>query len=144
MRRYANLELFDDNGEYIPNPYTDLTHCTVTEHYTWQDDIMKITQSIITKMDNARMSEICNHLELDCSELREWIDQKNKNVKTNADRIRAMSDEELAKIIGKNIDCKICRNMANTDGLCPASIINGELDCSGVWLDWLKKEVEDG
>lgn len=66
-----------------------------------------------------------------------------QQIKTNGDKMRAMSDEELAKIIGENIDCKICKNMANTDGLCPSSIINGELDCYSVWLKWLKKEVKE-
>lgn len=61
---------------------------------------------------------------------------------TNGDKMRAMSDEDLAKIIADNIDCAICKKMANTDGLCPASIIDGELDCYGVWLKWLKTEVE--
>ena len=68
-----------------------------------------------------------------------------QQTKTNGDKMRAMSDEELAKIIGENIDCKICKKMANNNGLCPGSIINipGELDCYDVWLKWLKKEVEE-
>lgn len=124
-------------SEYIPNPYTDLTHCTVTEHYTWQDDIMKITQSIITKMDNARMSEVCNHMDLDCSELREWIEQKNKKVKTNADRIRAMSDDELSYLIIDNVDCN-SRCKAWKEG-CEYS----DSTCRQAWLDWLKEEVKE-
>lgn len=74
--------------------------------------------------------------------IRAFLAARTHKPQTNADRFRAMSDEELAKIIGKNIDCKICKNMANTDGLCPGSIINGEPGCYDVWLKWLKKEVE--
>ena len=45
---------------------------------------------------------------------------------TNADRIRAMSDEELAEFICDQI---IDRNI----GIPPET-----------WLDWLKQEVDDG
>lgn len=43
----------------------------------------------------------------------------HRPIKTNADRIRAMSDEELAVFLG---------NSFSPDGRC--------------WLDWLKSEVE--
>lgn len=55
---------------------------------------------------------------------------------TNADRIRAMSDEELANMLVQN-RCKHCTNE------------NGAKRCFTMWckdgiLEWLKKEVEDG
>lgn len=56
-------------------------------------------------------------------------DCKYYQVATNADRIRAMSDEELAKKI--------------------SGIESFALTCGGgwppeKWLDWLKQEVEEG
>ena len=49
--------------------------------------------------------------------------------KTNADRIRAMTDEELAKII----------NGGCTPG---GAKCNGR--CGTCWLEWLRSTVEDG
>lgn len=52
---------------------------------------------------------------------------------TNADRIRAMSDEELAVFLGDDDRCcppkhPNCKNYIN--------------DCSGCFLEWLKQPVE--
>ena len=60
---------------------------------------------------------------------------------TNADRIRAMTDEELAELIENTIDCGICKDMANCD-VCPVSTDN-ERDCHKYWLDWLKQEAKN-
>jgi hypothetical protein len=46
-----------------------------------------------------------------------------KPKRTNADRIRAMTDEELAEWLAKN---------------------DPECDPPEWWLDWLKQKVEDG
>ena len=55
------------------------------------------------------------------------------NQKTNADRIRAMSDEELAELVGKYVYC----------GLCPLQhrCVAGE--CSKVVMEWLKQPAEE-
>ena len=50
---------------------------------------------------------------------------------TNADRIRAMSDEELAKIIEHELGCPVtgdCEKMSK--------------DCKACWLDWLQQQAE--
>lgn len=54
---------------------------------------------------------------------------------TNADRIRAMSDEELAEFIGNFPMETICPNNCHEDP---------ERDCAVCVLDWLKQEVTDG
>ena len=52
---------------------------------------------------------------------------------TNADRIRAMTDEELAKYMGD----------VQTWGGCPNhGARNCTENCADCWLDWLKQEVE--
>ena len=56
---------------------------------------------------------------------------------TNADRIRSMTNEELAVLIGDNIDCSICKCEAKSE-ICTAE--GGH--CYNHWLDWLKKEAE--
>lgn len=53
---------------------------------------------------------------------------------TNADRIRAMTDEELAAFHVENPNCPPPR----THGTCE------ELNCFGCWFDWLREEVKDG
>lgn len=54
---------------------------------------------------------------------------------TNADRIRAMTDEELAEFLQKNRGgCK---------ALTTKSYVCDNTDCKACWLDWLKQEVEE-
>lgn len=50
---------------------------------------------------------------------------------TNADKIRAMTDEELAMIL--NPTCPPIK--------CPEHPFEELLDCYNCWLDWLKQEV---
>lgn len=58
--------------------------------------------------------------------------------KTNADRIRAMTDEELCEFLGEYKFCDICE-----EG-CDACTYSG--DCDKRLLDWLKQpaEVDNG
>ena len=54
---------------------------------------------------------------------------------TNADRIRAMSDEELAKFIGEEgFHCEICSKEVNSE--C-------DLRCSTYCLEWLQQPAEE-
>ena len=57
-----------------------------------------------------------------------------KHINTNADRIRAMSDEELAEMLGGYMHCAGCplRGDCNPE----------ELPCENVLLEWLKQPVE--
>lgn len=59
-------------------------------------------------------------------------------IKTNADRIRAMTEEGLANAIVKTY---------GEGGICPPNhthvfcVLDG--GCDKCWLDWLKQEVDD-
>lgn len=55
----------------------------------------------------------------------------NPKPQTNADRIRAMTDEELAKFLG------------NTEANFPPNCLNGVSVklCETAWLDWLREEA---
>ena len=59
---------------------------------------------------------------------------------TNADRIRAMTDEELAKWMAINTDCFYCK--IKNKNICSLD----EGTCIEEWRFWLKSpvEVEDG
>ena len=55
---------------------------------------------------------------------------------TNADRIRSMTDIQLAKWV--------CSVHGTCPRFCPmASDCDGE-NCDGAWLEWLKKAAEEG
>ena len=55
---------------------------------------------------------------------------------TNADRIRAMSDEELAELAFENITCYTCpQNL-----VCEAE---SRRMCVSNLIDWLKKEAKE-
>ena len=61
------------------------------------------------------------------------LDEAPKPI-TNADRIRAMTDEELAELFA-NDNCGYCRiHDFCFDKGCA-------INCEDVWLDWLKQEV---
>ena len=110
----------------------------VEESYSWDNDIMKIANRIIEETDKARLSNVAEHFEVDLSEIREFLDMKSrkrKGFQTNADKIRAMSDEELAN------------NISDYFFGCPPFILRPSdctKNCSDCWLEWLKQEAEDG
>ena len=56
---------------------------------------------------------------------------------TNADRIRSMTDEELAEWIGKVTD--------GGYGMCAPGHYDcqGKDSCAPCWLDWLTREAEE-
>ena len=57
---------------------------------------------------------------------------------TNADRIRAMSDEELAEFIENKKPCEVCS--CGKDGICYCGY--GETCHNGI-LKWLKSEAKE-
>ena len=88
------------------------------------------------------MSCICDKcMDFPCGEEKNMIivccdfEEKPKVI-TNADRIRSMSDEELADLIGTH-DCLDCP-LNNEDDWCAGSAGS----CRGNVLEWLKSPVE--
>ena len=53
--------------------------------------------------------------------------------KTNADRIRSMTDEELAVVLARHCSCSSLRTWH--EGMC-------DKPCRECWLDWLKECAE--
>lgn len=60
---------------------------------------------------------------------------------TNADRIRSMTDEEMAVLIGDNIDCAICKKDVFRVSDCPGEGSYSS-KCHEVWKDWLKRRAD--
>ena len=71
----------------------------------------------------------------------EDVTDKNVEKMTNADRIRAMSDEELAgflmKLMHNNVQCF-------GEGMFPYHPCPQEQNCKQCGLDWLQQPAEDG
>lgn len=87
------------------------------------------------KFDEKLMVETANRVldeyEYNGKTIREWADLI-ANPKTNADRIRSMTDEELAQYMGD----------VQTWGGCPNhGARNCTENCADCWLDWLRKEA---
>lgn len=55
---------------------------------------------------------------------------------TNADRIRAMTDEELALLIVENMECMKCPFIDNEEKC-------GTAPCNELFFDWLQEEVDE-
>lgn len=105
----------------------------VEEAYNWRDDIMEITRRIVHETDEARLNNIAEHFEVDLSEIREFLEMKRKKMQkpqTNADRIRSMTDEELANFL---MDVSIN---------CGVQIGTGTGTARWYILDWLKQEAK--
>lgn len=64
----------------------------------------------------------------DASRCRDFIPKPT----TNADRIRAMTDEELAHAFAYQCAGRVCRGIP----------FDGPNECENCWLEWLKQEVE--
>lgn len=59
---------------------------------------------------------------------------------TNADHIRAMSDEELAILLCRIMGCSICKRNIQKDGECDNYSADG---LSKAVLNWLQRPVEE-
>lgn len=119
----------------------------VEEAYNWRDDVMEITRRIVHETDEARLSNIANHFEVDLSEIRAFLEMRQhqqRKPQTNAGRIRAMSDEEMAEFWGvEKAFCppeKTVLSCLDEDMKIVHKYPDGCINC---WLDWLKGEVKD-
>ena len=58
---------------------------------------------------------------------------------TNADRLRSMTDEELAEFLDeRSCPQEDCPNVAEDGTISP------NMTCRKCWLAWLRQEVDDG
>ena len=69
-------------------------------------------------------------------ETKTTIEYEELKPKTNADLIRAMTDEELAEIIPERVDCSECPARIGDYRACKEK-------CKETWLDWLKREADE-
>ena len=67
----------------------------------------------------------------------EDVTDKNVEKMTNADRIRAMSDKELAELMRSMMNCDSCGNIFSF------KCVGSYEHCSSVCLNWLQKPAEE-
>ena len=72
--------------------------------------------------------------------MRQWFEHLDSAIKTNAHRIRAMTDEELAEWASIREMCFIYHLLINDPDLRNKCRIYD--NCKDCWLDWLKQESE--
>ena len=81
-----------------------------------------------TPIDTGKCSKAC-------------IEKYNKEMgikpKNNADRIRAMSDEELAELF-----CGFCKNAKICEGCPMCDVKCAESELAESWAEWLKQPAE--
>lgn len=82
-------------------------------------------------------NRVLNEYEYHGRTIREWAD-RIAHPETNGDRIRSMTDEELADKFGSIIDCVYCP-CHDTDDSC--NTMDGS--CQNRWLNWLKEEAKN-
>ena len=117
-----------ENPPIQRKPQTNADSFRVEEAYNWRDDIMEITHRIVYETDEARLNNIAEHFEVDLSEIREFLEMKRKKMQkpqTNADKIRAMSNEKLAHTLWLTAKGGIIGQRSEDE-----------------WLNWLKREGE--
>ena len=88
---------------------------------------------------NRCKNELKDSKEIPCNEC--GNEREGYEPKTNADAIRNMSDEELAKRIFLEFDvkdvCRFCIPTMRTEGKCDGK-------CKSGILQWLQSEVKEG
>lgn len=89
---------------------------------------------MISKRYNAQMGEYLAKLAEKQNTAVGYVPQLKK---TNADRIRAMTDEEMAEFIAYSTSCETCVVRKSGSDECHNT------NCSTAWLEWLKEEVHE-
>lgn len=78
--------------------------------------------------------QMCDLLLCEGSAKYDHHDFLHRKRQTNADRIRQMSDEELAEAFAYQCMGRVCKGIP----------FGGENECVSCWLDWLRQEVDNG
>ena len=78
----------------------------------------------------------CKIFPFPCDEI--LMCSREPKLPTNADHIRAMTDEELAEFLQKNRGG--CRALTTESYVCDFYMDDLNTDCKSCWLDWLKEK----
>ena len=110
----------------------------------WEpQDLLDDLQGIIDEESDNYLNTRRTTLETALAYLKEYFD-KDANVLTNADRIRAMSDRELAEFLTKKFTDNEAMKAASKGDVLTATYLS-EISCAWfhVWMQWLRQPAED-
>ena len=97
---------------------------------------MELTIKFNEKMLVETANRVLDEYKYNGKTIREWADLI-ANPKTNADRLRSMSDEEFATAICKHEGCPF-REVEDDE------CFKHHYDCKACWLGWLRQEAGNG
>jgi hypothetical protein len=89
--------------EAKPKPITNADRSRVEETYNWRDDVLEITRRIVHETDEARLSNIANHFEVDLSEIRAFLELTERKMERFTERsiygstVYLSTDEQSAR-----------------------------------------------
>ena len=110
-------------------------------HYGGKGHYMKCSESLAC---NGNCGD-CDALAEIVEKLAEYEDKEERNPQTNADRIRAMSDEELAEFLAaKFADLQSQQLLGESSQLTATElrVLAHKWYCQ--WMHWLRQPVKDG
>ena len=90
-------------------------------------------EAIKCNWPDSRYTILREALDMAISALRQQEAVTDRHQKNNADRIRAMSDEELAELIDRETDS--CAPTGDCEKM--------SRDCKACWLEWLQQPAEE-
>jgi regulator of replication initiation timing len=102
-------------------------------------DVERLKEEI-EQWQSTNLELVCELTRIECenNQLKSELEQSVKLPLTNADKIRSMSDEELAEFLSENTNCDCC-NIQCVDKLnCPSMS-----SCLFRFIEWLKSEVPE-
>ena len=115
----------------------------IDKEFSWpHEESLRITMKMVETFDNMVINEVATHFDCDLSDFKEWLEIKKRVANghgTNADRIRSMTDEELAEWMSAN-----AREYTSFRYF-EAGVIEDYGDhglIAKCWLDWLKEEAK--
>jgi hypothetical protein len=102
---------------------------------------MIMQKNVICKKCNNLVNGWCEKV-IDSPDPDMVRDCRHFSQKTNADRIRAMSDEELAEYLYYGFGLQYCHNYSECAAMLDTEEGIPEARCKGCVLEWLKQPAE--
>ena len=92
----------------------------VEETYSWRNDVMGITRRIVYETDEARLSNIANHFEVDLSEIRAFLEMKQQQQRKPITNVVERKKGEWYDRGSLSCRCSNCGCKANKEySFCP-------------------------
>ena len=104
----------------------------------WHGNVLNIFRKMQTEIDGKIETIICDEMQCDLTELREWLATK-REPKIVLDWVRHLSAEELARLL----DCTCPPPKSVSHCLIEKNREPNPEECEKCWLKWLYRSVDD-